>query len=49
MFTLPVEHYDRIITAFPWRDKVIVISERGAVSELKISEEDGATFIRRVE
>ena len=43
---LPLLAHDKIITAFPWRDRVIVISERGSIFEIEISQIDDLLKIR---
>lgn len=35
---LPIETGDRVIASFPWRDKVIVITEQGRIYMLECSE-----------
>lgn len=41
MFSLPIERDDRVVAAFPFRDKVVVISESGKVFELRVDEDIG--------
>ncbi len=45
---LPLSHMDKVVTAFLWRDRVIVISERGSIFEIEISQLDDLPKIRIV-
>jgi len=48
MIRLPLQPHDKVVTSFPWRDKVLVITECGKVFELAIQERDGLTEVRQV-
>ena len=45
---VPLAMHDRVITSFPWRDRIILVTERGHIFVMEVGEdfESGAIKIR---
>jgi len=48
MFELPLKPGDRVIAAFPFRDKVLVITEGGQVLEIRVDDDPWTNEVRLV-
>jgi len=46
---LPLTHGDSVVTAFPFRDKVFVITKSGDIWMLQVSDIDDLPTIRKVQ
>ena len=48
MLQLPLAYEDRVITAFPYRDRIMVVTEGGQVFEIRVEENEMDESVRLV-